>query len=88
MGKYINFIIGVMGGVFAGWGIMICCVAYIMLKNDDNTFLWITILLSSIGWYFLDTSISIISGSVINVIGNTIFFMMLMISVVGRYFTS
>ena len=69
--RYNNLLLGVSGALMMGWGTMLLFLGYRLIERSDN-WIWIAISVSLIVWYFCDTLISLIAGSFLNIILNTI----------------
>jgi len=63
---------GVLGSTMIGWGIVLAFLGYRLMQQSED-WIWIAITVSLIVWYIFDTSISLISGSLLNIILNFFF---------------
>lgn len=70
--RYQKLIMGVLGSTMIGWGIILAFLGYRLMQQSEE-WIWIAITVSLIVWYIFDTSISLISGSFLNVILNSFF---------------
>ena len=70
--RYQKLIMGVLGSTMIGWGIILAFLGYRLMQKSEE-WIWIAITVSLIVWYIFDTSISLISGSFLNVILNFFF---------------
>jgi hypothetical protein len=69
--RYNNLLLGVSGALMMGWGTMILFLGYKLMDLSEN-WIWIAISTSLIVWYICDSLISLIAGSFLNFILNTI----------------
>ena len=69
--KFHNLLSGVIGGVMIGWGIMLAFLGYRLMKQQED-WIWSAIAISLIVWYVADTLTSILVGSSLNVILNSV----------------
>lgn len=68
---------GIAGGLYAGWSLTILLLA----RNERlarEPALWSAISWGLILWYLLDSSASVLTGGVYNVVGNTLFFALML----------
>lgn len=70
--RYRNLLMGVLGSVMIGWGIMLAFLGYKLMQQSED-WIWISITVSMLVWYIFDTSISLMVGSMLNVILNFFF---------------
>ncbi|MFX1534474.1 MAG: hypothetical protein ACFFDI_09665 [Promethearchaeota archaeon] len=70
--KFYNLLSGIIGGTMIGWGIILMFLGYRLMKQPED-WIWTAITISLILWYAFDTLTSILAGSSLNVILNSIF---------------
>lgn len=74
-GAYLH--VGIAGGLYAGWSLTLLLLA----RNERlarEPALWSAISLGLVLWYMLDSGASLLTGGVYNVIGNTLFFALML----------
>jgi hypothetical protein len=76
--SHINWIYGVLGAVMIGWGMMIVLFSW-RLFAENAAWIWNTIMISITIWYLVDTGISLYYKVILNVIINSIIFMLALI---------
>jgi hypothetical protein len=80
----ILWLTGIIGAVLTGWGITLVCMSY-QLFFMDHKWIWHTMFVSSIGWFALDTLVSIYIRAWFNVYSNILFFLLILLPISGHY---
>jgi hypothetical protein len=65
-----NLLCAVIGGILFGWGLMMGLLSYRLLKAPED-WIWSVITVSVFSWYILDTVMSLVASSSLNIILNT-----------------
>lgn len=81
--RYNNLLSGVIGSTIIGWGLLISLLGRQILKNPFG-WEWTAISISIAIWYIFDTTISILAGSLLNVILNSILLLLILPTLIAK----
>lgn len=79
-----RFMIGVLGGVFLGWMVMLWLVIrQAITMGPAGRPLWQAATIGMLAWYALDSTLSVLTGFGLNAVPNTLALAMFLIGVAG-----
>ena len=83
MDEYHRFAIGLMGAVTMGWGLTYVAAfkALFTLEPAKAAPIWRMLVLGSLVWFVVDSTISVVTGIWMNAVSNTILLILLLIPV-------
>lgn len=83
---YIGFLFGIYGTIMTVYGVTLVVLAYHLIKNSDEEFVWSAVTVGTVVWFVLETIVSIYTGAVPNLMGNVVFTALFLIPIIGRRF--
>jgi hypothetical protein len=76
-----QFVYGVLGATMTGWGIFMTFIAHFSFSKKEK-WAWNCILVGTLAWFILDTSLSVYHKVYINAISNIAFLIMVMLPII------
>lgn len=76
-----QFVYGVLGATMAGWGIFMTFIAHYSFRNMEK-WAWNCILVGTLAWFILDTSLSLYHKVYINAMSDMVFLIMVMLPII------
>lgn len=81
--QFHNLLSGVIGGVMFGWGFLLILLSQRLIKNPEN-WIWSAVTVSVVGWYVVDILATILAGSILNLLLNTVIIILVLPALISK----